>query len=73
MKNDECTIYIITKNGYTQRYRREKNGWMQTSPNGRTRPLTAEQLLSHILPPLAGISPASVRVEPDKQNKASVA
>jgi hypothetical protein len=73
LKNDECTIYIMTKNGYTQRYHREKNGWTQTSPNGKVRPLTAEQLLSHLLPPLAGISLASVRVEPDKQIKDGVA
>ena len=65
MKNDECTIYIATKHGYTQRYRKEKNHWTQTCPNGKVRLLTAEQLLSHILPPLVGISPATVRVDPD--------
>jgi hypothetical protein len=72
LKNDECTIYVTTKHGYTQRYRKEENGWTQTSPNGKVRPLSAEQLLSHILPPLAGISPASVRVESDKQKKDDV-
>jgi len=72
MKNNECTIYITTKRGYVQRYRKEKDGWTQTSPNGKVRQLTAEQLLSHILPPLAGISPASVRVEPDKQKRDDV-
>jgi len=67
MKNTECTIYITTKHGYTQSYRREKNGWTQTSPNGTVRPLSAEQLLSHILPPLAAgkLSRLSVRVEPE--------
>jgi hypothetical protein len=65
MKNNECTIYITTKHGYTQSYRREKNGWTQTSPNGTVRLLSAEQLLSHILPSLAEIGPLSVRVEPD--------
>jgi hypothetical protein len=69
VKNDECTIYITTKRGYTQRYRKEKNGWTQTNPNGKVRPLTAEQLLSHILPSLAGVGPLSVRVEPDRQKK----
>ena len=24
MKNSECTIYITTKNGWTQRYRKER-------------------------------------------------
>jgi hypothetical protein len=66
MKNAECTIYITTKHGCTQSYRKGKNGWTQTSPNGIVRPLTAEQLLSHILPPLA-IGHLSVRVEPDNR------
>jgi hypothetical protein len=73
MKNAECTIYITTKHGCTQSYRKGKNGWTQTSPNGIVRPLTAEQLLSHTLPSLAGIGPLNVRVEPDKQKKDSVA
>lgn len=66
MKNDECIIYVSTKRGYTQIYRREKNGWTQTSPNGKVRKLSAEQLLSHILPSLAGVGPLNVRVEKKK-------
>jgi hypothetical protein len=57
-------IYIITKSGnITQTYRKEKDGWTQTSSKGTVRSLTAEQLLSHILPPLAGVSSAKVKVE----------
>ena len=67
MKNDECTIYILTKHGSTQTFRKEKNGWTQTSSKGIVRPCTAEQLLSHILPPIAGIVPATVMVKPDRQ------
>jgi hypothetical protein len=66
MKNAECTIYITTKHGKTQSYRKEKNGWTQTSSNGIVRHLTAEQLLSHILPPLA-IGHLSIRVEQDSK------
>lgn len=66
MKNNECIIYITTKYSYTQIYRKEKNSWTQTSPNGTVRPLSAEQLLSHILPSLAGVGPLKVRVEPVK-------
>ena len=73
MKNNECTIYVTTKQGYIQRYHKEKNGWTQTNPNGKVRLLGAEQLLSHILPSLAGIGPLSVWVEPDKQKKDGVA
>lgn len=67
MKNTECTIYITTKHGWVQRYRREKNGWVQVGRNGVVRPLSAEQLLSHILPRLtAGNSGRfSVKVEPN--------
>ncbi len=67
MKNSECTIYITTKHGRTWSYRKEKNGWTQTGPTGIVHSLSAEQLLSHILPPLAAGNPdhLSVRVEPD--------
>ncbi|MGD0716579.1 MAG: hypothetical protein ABR979_00735 [Halobacteriota archaeon] len=68
MKNTACTIYITTIRGGTQSYRKGKNGWTQTSPNGIVRPLSAEQVLSHILPLLAAGNQGhlSVRVEPDK-------
>jgi hypothetical protein len=53
MKNSECVIYIETK---TTRSITVKEGdhWLHTSSGGRTYMMTAEQLLSHILPPLAG-------------------
>ena len=64
MKNDECVIKIMSKRGsLLQTYRREKDGWIQISPNGTVRPCTAEQLLSHILPPLASVSQSKVKVE----------
>ena len=65
MKNTECTIHITTKHGCTQSYRKGKNGWTQTSSKGIVRPLSAEQLLSHILPPLAAGNSGhlSVKVE----------
>jgi hypothetical protein len=54
-----------------QKYRKEKEGWTQTSSNGTVRSCSAEQLLSHILPPLAGIKgqQVTVKVEPDNKNK----
>jgi len=52
MKNDECIIYMITKRGSTQVYRRDKKGWTQKSSKGIVRRMTAEQLLSHLLPGL---------------------
>ena len=66
MKNDECTIYIITKTGAKQSFRKEKNSWIQTSSKGVTRSCTAEQVLSHILPPLA-FGNLTLKVVPDRK------
>jgi hypothetical protein len=68
MKNSECTIYIMSKQRWVQKYRKGTDGWMQTSANGTERSLSAEQLLSHILPLLAGLGHFTVRVEPDTSN-----
>jgi hypothetical protein len=62
MKNSDCIIYITTRRGWTQTYRKENDGWIQTCPNGKVRRLSAEQLLSHLLPPLA-TGKLSVKVE----------
>ena len=53
MKNSGCTIYISTRRGSTQTYRKVGDVWTQTTAKGVVRSMTAEQLLSHILPPLA--------------------
>jgi len=68
MKNDECTIYIITKNGAKQSFRKVKEGWIQTSSKGIVRSCTAEQVLSHILPPLA-FGQVTLKVKPDNKKK----
>jgi len=49
MKNDECTICIILPSGWKQTYKKVEGQWTQTT-NGKVRKMTAEQLLSHILP-----------------------
>jgi hypothetical protein len=69
MKNSECTIYIMSKHRWIQKYRKGKDGWIQTGSNGAVRSLSAEQLLSHILPLLAGIGHFTVRVEADNRIK----
>jgi hypothetical protein len=55
------------KDRWLQKFRREEDGWKQYSRNGTVRPCTAEQMISHILPPLAGIKGpnVTVKVEPD--------
>ncbi len=64
MKNTDYVIHITTKHGSTWSHVQENNGWTRTGPNGRIHQLSAEQLLSHLLPPLAGDQPGlTVRVE----------
>ncbi len=62
MKNTDYVIDITTKHGRTWSHVKEDNGWTRTGPNGRVHRLTAERLLSHLLPPLAGDQP-SLRVK----------
>ena len=70
MKNSECTIYIMFKDKWLQKFRKEKEGWILTSSKDITYPYTAEQMISHLLPALAGIKGPNitVKVEPDKKN-----
>ena len=67
MKNSECTIYIMFKDKCINKFRKEKDGWILTSSDGTIHPCTAEQMVSHLLPALAGIKGPLVRVnvEPD--------
>lgn len=66
MKNDECTIYFTRKGKVLQSFRKDKEGWKETSSKGIVRECTAEQLISHILPPLA-FGHACVKVVPDRK------
>ena len=64
LRNDECIIKFLNKDGRVlQSFQRDKDGWFETSSKGIVRRCTAEQVLSHLLPPLAGVSRAIVRVE----------
>jgi len=50
MKNSECEIHIVNKKGDSvQIYLKRKNIWMQIACDV-VREVTAEQMLSHILP-----------------------
>jgi hypothetical protein len=64
MRNNECIIKFLNKDGRVlQSFQKDKDGWYQTSSKGIIRRCTAEQTLSHLLPPLAGVSKAIVKVE----------
>ncbi len=63
LTNDSYVVLIGTKNS-TERYYRDKIGWKKVSARGRTFRMTAEQILNHILPALAGIRPSlTIKVE----------
>lgn len=56
LTNDSYTIFIGTKK-FTERYYRDKEGWLKVSARGKTFRMTAEQVLNHLLPALSGIKP----------------
>lgn len=63
LTNNSYTIWISTET-WTERYYRDKTGWLKVSTRGRKFRATAEQVLNHVLPALAGIKPnLTVKVE----------
>jgi hypothetical protein len=63
LTNDRYIIWMGTKN-FTERYYRDKAGWLKVSARGRKFRMTAEQVLNHLLPAFAGIKPLlTVKVE----------
>jgi len=70
MKNTECTIYVSTKHGLSQIFRKAAHGWVLISGKGNIYPATAEQVLSHVLPVLAGKEGVKIMVVADKQSSA---
>lgn len=75
LTNDSYTIFIGTKN-FTERYFRDKAGWLKISARDREFRMTAEQVLNHLLPATAGVKPNIIwkvehrdRVSKDKGKK----
>lgn len=63
LTNDSYRIFLGTEN-FTERYYRDKRGWVQVSARGRKFRMTAEQVLNHLLPAVAGVKGnLKVRVE----------
>jgi hypothetical protein len=54
LKNDSYVIYIGTKN-FTEKYYKDKKGWLKISAQGKIFRMTAEQVLNHLLPAVAGV------------------
>ena len=63
LTNDSYVISISTKN-FTERYYRDRTGWLKVSARGRKFRATAEQVLNHVLPAVAGLKPnVTIKVE----------
>lgn len=61
---NESYVIVITTKSSSERYFRDKAGWVKVSTRGRTFRATAEQVLNHVLPALAGLKPnVAVKVE----------
>ena len=56
LTNDSYTIYIGTKN-FTEKYLKDSKGWLKISAKSNEFRMTAEQVLNHLLPAIAGVKP----------------
>ena len=56
LSNKSYVILIGTKN-FTEKYFKDKDGWLKISARGKKFRMTAEQVLNHLLPAAAGVKP----------------
>lgn len=61
-RNTDYVVCITTKRGRTWSYLQDEDRGTQTGPTGRVHRLSADHLLSHLLPPLAADQGLGVRV-----------
>jgi hypothetical protein len=54
LSNKSYTIFIGTKK-FTEKYYKDKNGWLKISAKGNKFRMIAEQVLNHLLPAIAGV------------------
>jgi len=57
LTNDSYVITMGTKN-FTEKYYRDKDGWVKISAKGNMFRITAEQFLNHLLPAIAEVKPS---------------
>lgn len=63
LTNDSYVILISGKS-FTERYYRDQAGWVKETARGRKLRATAEQVLNHVLPAVAGLKPnVTIKVE----------
>lgn len=69
LTNESYIISIGTKN-FTEKYYKDKNGWLKISARGKEFRMTAEQVLNHLLPAIAGVKPKIIlKVEHHEEKK----
>ncbi len=56
LKNTSYVIHLGTKN-FTETYYKDTDGWVKISAKRRYFRMTAEQVLNHVLPAIAGVKP----------------
>lgn len=56
LKNESYVILLGTKN-FTEKYYKDEKGWVKISARGKEFRMTAEQVLNHLLPAVAGVKP----------------
>lgn len=56
LKNNSYVILIGTKN-FTEKYYKDKDGWIKISAKGNKFRMNAEQVLNHLLPAVARVKP----------------
>lgn len=54
LTNESYTIFIGTKN-FTEKYYKDKEGWLKISARGKKFRMTTEQVLNHLLPAVANV------------------
>lgn len=69
LTNDSYVIVIRTRS-FTERYYRDKDGWLKESARGRKFRMTAEQVLNHVLPAVAGLK-RGLRIEVEHHERRS--
>ena len=56
LKNESYVILMGTKN-FIEKYYKDEKGWVKISAKGKEFRMTAEQVLNHLLPAVAGVKP----------------
>ena len=60
---NDCYLVTLTFNSGVEHYFRDGERWTKLTARGRRMPATAEQVMNHLLPALAGVKPGiEVRV-----------